>query len=242
MRVLVVQNFEGTGLGQLANALAEAGAEIDLRKAHRGEALPGSAEAHDAIVILGGGQNALDDDDFPYFPALLSLARDFHARGKSVIGICLGAQLLARAFGGSNQIGGANEFGWRQVTLTAAGSTDPVLGGMGPAFPIFQWHDDTFGMPAGATHLATSAVAPNQAFRLGRATYGIQFHFEAGVDLVREWNASFADHLGEHQPDWTIRFEAEAAIHAPLADPIGRAIARAWVATIASIASLPSVT
>lgn len=242
MRVLVVQNFDGTGLGQLAAALEEAGAEIDLRQAHLGQALPESAAAHDAVVILGGGQNALADEDYPYIPALLSLARDFHAVDKAVLGICLGAQVLARAFGGSNQIGGASEFGWCRVALTAAGTADPVLGGAGPAFPVFQWHDDTFGVPAGAAHLAASPVAASQAFRLGRATYGIQFHFEADAGMVRRWNAIFADDLRRHRPDWPARFEAEAAMHAPLADPVGLAIARAWVATIRRPSARPSVT
>ena len=112
MRVLVVQNYDNTSLGQVGTALAEAGAEIDVRRAHLGEALPDSADGHDAAVVLGGGQNALADADYPYFPRLLDLLRDFERRDRAVLGICLGSQIIARAFGGTNQIGGASEFGW----------------------------------------------------------------------------------------------------------------------------------
>ena len=102
MRVLVVQNYDDTGLGQVGAALDEAGAEIDIRNAHRGEALPENPEAHDALIVLGGGQNALDDASYPYFPALLELMRGFVDADKAVLGICLGSQLLARAYGGKN--------------------------------------------------------------------------------------------------------------------------------------------
>ncbi len=130
MRVLVVQNYDNTGLGQVGFALAEAGAELDLRVAHRGDSLPVDASGHDAAIILGGGQNALADADYPYIPALLDLIRDFDRRDRAMLGICLGSQLMARAFGGTNQIGGASEFGWQRVVLTEAAREDPVLGGL----------------------------------------------------------------------------------------------------------------
>lgn len=232
MRILVVQNYDNTGLGQVGAALAEAGAELDLRVAHRGDPLPADACGHDAAVILGGGQNALADDDYPYIPALLDLIRDFDRRDRAMLGICLGSQLMARAFGGTNQIGGASEFGWQKVGLTEAAREDPVLGRLPNEFSIFQWHDDTFTLPPDVAHLALSAVAANQAFRVGRAGYAVQFHFEADRRLVREWNGLFADYLAERQPDWTIRHAAEEARHGPEADAVGLAIARAWARQI----------
>lgn len=232
MRVLVVQNYDNTGLGQVGAALAEAGAELDLRVVHRGDPLPADASGHDAAVILGGGQNALADDDYPYIPALLGLLRDFHRRDRAMLGICLGSQLMARAFGGTNQIGGASEFGWQKVGLTEAAREDPVLGELPGEFSIFQWHDDTFTLPPDVAHLASSGVAANQAFRVGRAGYAVQFHFEADRRLVREWNGLFADYLAERHPDWAIRHAAEEARHGPEADAVGQAIARAWIRQI----------
>lgn len=232
MRVLVVQNFDNEGLGQIGAALVEAGADIDLRRPYKGDTLPQDSAAHDAMVMLGGAQNALDDELCPYFPDLLDLTRDFAGKDRSVLGICLGSQLLARAFGGQNQIGGATEFGWHQVSLTPAAKTDPVLATLPENFPIFEWHDDTFALPENAVRLAGSAVAENQAFRIGRAIYGFQFHFEADSPMVQDWSTSFAPLIAERHPDWNDRLDGEIARNGPDADAAGLAIARAWVATI----------
>lgn len=232
MRILVVQNYHNTGLGQVGTALAEVGAEIDTRLAHEGAALPGDAASHDALVVLGGAQNALDDAAYPYMPSLVELIRDFERRDKAVLGICLGSQLLARAFGGRNLIGTAPEFGWQDVSLTDDGRTDTVLGGLPGDFPIFQWHDDTFTLPAGAVRLAGNGAAENQAFRFGRAAYGIQFHFEADRGLVRAWSAAFSGWLAEHQPGWAERIDLEAERHGAAADAAGLHIAGAWVGIV----------
>ncbi|RWM15227.1 MAG: GMP synthase [Mesorhizobium sp.] len=232
MRVLVVQNFDSKGLGQIGAALVEAGADIDLRRPYRGETLPQDSDAHDAMVVLGGAQNALDDEICPYFPELLDLTRDFAGKDRAVLGICLGSQLVARAFGGENRIGGASEFGWHKVSLTPAAKADPVLAALPENFPIFEWHDDTFVLPENAVRLAGNEVAENQAFRIGRAVYGFQFHFEADRPMVRDWSRSFAPLIAERHPDWNDRLDDEMARNGPDADAAGLAIARAWVATI----------
>lgn len=239
MRVLVVQNFDDEGLGQLRVALAEASADIDLRRPYDGDILPVDASEHDAMIVLGGGQNALDDAICPYFPDLLALMRDFGDSGRAVLGICLGSQLLARAYGGVNVLRAASEFGWQTVSRTEEARLDPVLGVTPESFPTFQWHDDTFTLPPGATRLARNDTASNQAFRIGRAAYGIQFHFEADRSQVSRWNAVFADLLAEHQPGWASRHETEAARHGPGADAVGLALARAWVAAIPAGAVRP---
>jgi GMP synthase-like glutamine amidotransferase len=136
---------------------------------------------------------------------------------------------LARAFGGQNLIGAAPEFGWQEVALTEEAASDPVLSELPSSFPIFQWHDDTFTLPDCAVRLAANDATENQAFRVGRAAYGIQFHFEADRPLVRKWNERFADVIAERQPGWTERFPSEAERHGPVADDVGQRIARAWV-------------
>ncbi len=227
-RVLAVVNFEKTGLGLVGEALAEARITVDLVHAHDRQALPAHHGSHDGIVVLGGGQNALDDDGSPWFPPLLMLMRDFAEADKPVLGICLGAQLLARALGGENRIGGHTEFGWSDIALTEDGMADPLFAGLGGAFPIFQWHDDHFTLPPGAVRLAASPAAGNQAFRVGRNVYGTQFHFEADTRLVRQWNADFAGHIATHNPHWMERHADEEARHGASADNAGRAIAAAW--------------
>lgn len=232
MRVLIVENYDGTGLGNVGAALAEANAEIDLYRPYLGDALPTDTTGHDALVMFGGGQNALADDAYPYFPDLMKLIRTFTDRQQAVLGICLGSQLIARAFGGENHIGTAREFGWQTVSLAPEAKADAVLGDLPASFPTFQWHDDTFSLPGGAVRLAGNAVAENQAFRVGRATYGFQFHFEADQALVRQWSAKFGDLIAQKRPDWAETMEADAASFGATADERGIAIARAWVKAI----------
>lgn len=232
MRVLVVYNFDGGKLGQVGSALDEVGAEIESVRAHLGEALPQGPEGYDALVVLGGVQNALADDHCPWLPKLSGLMRAFGDSGRSVLGVCLGSQLLARAYGGQNIIGGASEFGWQQVDLTPEGADDPLFSGVPASFPIFQWHDDTFNLPQGIERLAGSSTVRNQAFRIGRATYGVQFHFEADRVLVEEWNRVFANWMAENRPGWLERHPVEAERLGPKSDTAGLAIARNWVRTI----------
>jgi GMP synthase-like glutamine amidotransferase len=232
MRVLVVENMAHSDLGQVGVALAEAGAEIDLRQPFTGQALPNGIQGHDALVVLGGEQSAVDDDIHPYLPDLARLMRAFADAGKSVLGICLGSQLLARAHGGDNLLGKTREFGWHGVELTAEGERDPVLSAAGSAFKSFEWHSDSFTLPAGAAHLATNPAVANQAFRVGRAAYGMQFHFEAGTPVVEGWNRTFETVINRLDPDWLQHYPQHAARHAQQADAAGLALARAWVATI----------
>lgn len=232
MRVLVVENYPNTTLGLVGEALGHAGAELDIARMHGGDRLPRSHAGYDGIVLLGGAQSALDDDTHPYLPDEAALARSFGAAEKPVLGICLGAQLVARAYGAHNILGRPIEFGWHPVRTTAAGRSDPVLSELGGEAPLFHWHVDTFTLPDGAVHLAESDATALQAFRIGKSVYGIQFHFEAGTELVQKWNRDFADEIAETAPDWPSRFPAEAAKHGAAADSAGRALARAWVSLL----------
>jgi GMP synthase (glutamine-hydrolysing) len=228
MRILIVENYPNAHAGLVGQALREAGARIEIRFTHRGEPLPAEPDGYDGLVVLGGEQNALADDAHSYLPALAALTRAFGERDKAVLGICLGAQLVARGHGATNLLGGPFEFGWGEVRPTAAAARDPVLSVIGDGAPLFHWHSDTFTLPPGAVHLATSDRTAHQAFRIGRAVYGIQFHFEADRTLVERWNVEFADQIAAHTPDWPERYPGEAARHAEAADAAGAAVARAW--------------
>ena len=232
MRVLVVENDKVTLLGQIGVALEEAGAVIDICRPHAGDAIPADDTAHDAIVVMGGPQNALDDECHGYLPALAALMRRFGDADKSVLGVCLGSQLLARAYGGENHIGTAPEFGWCTVALTKEGAADPFASAAAASFPIFEWHSDTFTLPEGAVRLASNGAVANQAFRLGRAVYGTQFHFEASRPVVDEWVATFPDQIATMAPEWFERRAELAAENGPSADATGLALARAWVGTV----------
>jgi GMP synthase-like glutamine amidotransferase len=199
---------------------------------HHGDGLPDNHGQFDGLILLGGAQSALDDADHPYLADEARLARGFGDAGKPVLGICLGAQLLARAYGAQNLLGRPIEFGWHEVRATEAGRADPVLAAIGERAPLFHWHLDTFTLPAGAVHLAESNATRLQAFRVGRAAYAIQFHFEAGTELVEEWSRVSRDEMMSAAPGWLDRHPAEAARHGAAADAAGRALARAWVALL----------
>ena len=231
MRVAIVENTVVTHHGQVGVALHEVAARIDVYKPWRDGVLPESGD-HDALVVLGGEQSALADTTHPYLPLLAQLMRDTGESGRAVLGICLGSQVMARGLGAQNVLGTASEFGWREVRLTGAGSDDPVLSHVPVSFPIFQWHADTFTLPPGAVHLAKSDGAMMQCIRTGRASYGMQFHFEASRALVADWTRTFPDAVERNEPGWTAAHPARAATLGAAADLHGLSIARAWVGLI----------
>lgn len=229
MSVLVIQNYLDLGLGQIEPLLIEAGFSIDLRHAYLGEALPRDDSDYQAMIVLGGEQNALADGACPYFPDLLNLIRAFGDKDKAVLGICLGSQLVARAYGGENILDRPMEFGWHEVRLTDDGKSDPVLAEAGLSFPIFHWHRDTFSLPEGAIHLAVSDMTVHQAYRIGRAVYGTQFHFEANSELVVEWSESLGDSITAFAPEWPAQLPANLQRSGIAADKAGAALAKAWI-------------
>ncbi|WP_028914099.1 type 1 glutamine amidotransferase [Pseudorhodobacter ferrugineus] len=232
MRVAIVENTGGTQHGQVGVALAEAGAIIDQYRPYLGQALPDRFDGVDALVVFGGEQCALADATHPYLRHLAGLMQQMVAADKAVLGICLGSQLMARGFGAKNHIGTAPEFGWVQIAPSDAAAKDPVLSGLAGGFTAFQWHSDTFDLPNGAIHLASSASVQNQAFRVGRAGYATQFHFEANQQVVASWINRFPSQIESMASDWIAQHEKHAALSGAAADAAGLAIARAFVAQI----------
>ena len=231
MRIAIVENTAITHHGQVGIALHEAGARIRQYRPFADGQLPDPG-SFDGLVVFGGEQSALSDRSHPYLPALAGLMAAQAAAGTAVLGICLGSQVLARGLGATNHLGTAPEFGWCEVALTKDGQADPVLGVLPGAFPIFEWHSDTFTLPEGAAHLAQSPTAPAQAYRYGRAGYGMQFHFEASRAVVADWTRTFPDRVERLEPGWTAALPRRCATEGADADGHGLAIARGWVAQV----------
>lgn len=229
MRVAIVENTRVTHHGQVGVALHEAGALVDLYRPWADGALP-QRGSFDALVSFGGEQSALDDGLHPYLPRLAALLAETAGAGVAVLGICLGAQVLARGLGAQNHLGTATEFGWCDVART--GAPDPVLDALPAEFPIFEWHSDTFTLPPGAVHLARSSRASVQCFRHGRAGYGMQFHFEASRAVVRDWARTFPEASERMRPGWLSDLPAHEVRQGVAADAHGLALARGWIAAI----------
>lgn len=170
----------------LRECLARHGWAFEVAPLYAGQALPSDPEAFSAILSMGGPMNAFEDAQYPFLKEETAFLQRALAREVPMLGVCLGAQMIARAAGARVVDSPAKEVGWSQVELTAQGMADPLWQGLEAQIPVFQWHQDMFEIPAGAQHLARSADCPNQAFRLGNA-WALQFHVEATGAMLEGW-------------------------------------------------------
>ena len=187
MRALVLQHVACEPPAVFEDVMVERGWKIRRVELDEGEPLPGNG--FDAIVAMGGPMSVVDELEHPWLVAEKALIRDAVGAGLPFWGSCLGVQLLASALGARVYSGPAPEVGILPVMLTPEGRSDPVFGGLPEAFPTLQWHGDTFDLPPGAALLASSPAYANQAFRVGRRAYGVQFHIEVTRGLSLEWSA-----------------------------------------------------
>ena len=204
MRVLVVQNAPADPPGRLGDWLTESGVDLDVRE---GSDLPTTVAGHSGLIVLGGPMNAYADDVAPWFPQLRALLREAVADEVPTLGICGGAQQLAVALGGRverNEEG--PELGAHLIAKRASAATDPLFGPLPITPDVIQWHYDAVTvLPPGAMQLASSPLCANQAFRLGRLAWGIQFHIETTPQIVRAWAAADADQLDGYDLDLILR-------------------------------------
>lgn len=190
-KVLLVVHQEHSATGRVGARLAALGHEIDLRRPCIGHDLPATLDGHDGVVMFGGPMSA-NDDHLPFIRAELDWLPGVVESGTPFLGICLGAQLLARAAGGA--VGphrdGWHEIGYYPITPTAAA---------GPLFEapmeVFHWHGEGIDLPPDATLLAEGEKFPTQAFRVGENAYGIQFHPEVTLEQMRLWATRGAHRL-----------------------------------------------
>lgn len=226
-RILVLQHHPAGTPGLVGAAITERGWGTTLLDATSGTTLPADALDHAGLVILGGDMNAYADEICPHFPALLDLARRFALVEKPVLGICLGGQLLARAFGAEVCLGAAPEFGVTPLQALPAAATDPLLAGAPAPHLAMQWHDDTFELPAGAVPLLASEGCTNQAFRIGASIWGFQCHFETDVGMIRAWGRERA--RAEGNPARIEQADRDAASVGAAAEAFGRHVAARWL-------------
>ncbi|MGD0839282.1 MAG: gamma-glutamyl-gamma-aminobutyrate hydrolase family protein [Polyangia bacterium] len=203
-RAIILQHMQRESAGSIAEACARRGLTVEVRNLDEGARVPESCDAlKGAVVIVMGGSMGVADVGDPRYPFLERelhfLRRALEAR-QPVLGVCLGAQLLAAAAGSrvypNRSVDGspALEVGFGEVRLVGGGS-EPALAGLGERLLVLHWHGDTFDLPPSAIRLAQSERCANQAFRIGSHAYGLQFHVETDAATVRRWakeDAEFA--------------------------------------------------
>ncbi len=232
MRILVIQNDRLGPAGVLGEVAARRGAELVTVLGWGGDpvpAAPNDQDGYDGLIVLGGAMGANDADAHPYLDDVFPLIRAFAAAGRPVLGVCLGAQMIARAYGAPVMRMARREIGFTRLALTAAAAADPLLAGLAPEHQIMQSHDDTFELPDGAVALMTGAAVPNQAYRVGELVYGFQCHLEVRPAIIRDWIGVMPAAVKAAHPEFFGAVDDHIARHIDAAVAFGETVADRWL-------------
>jgi GMP synthase-like glutamine amidotransferase len=184
MKVLAFRHVPFEDLGLIASVLAHRHIDVDYADLYKADAALPDIAKYDGLIFLGGPMSV--NDDLPYLARELELIRQAEARRQPVLGICLGAQLIARALGATVRRNSAKEIGWYGLRFTEAARADRLFQGL-TTETVFHWHGETFDLPPGAELLASSELCRNQAFRVDESVYGLQFHLEVTPAIIADW-------------------------------------------------------
>jgi len=189
MNVMVIMHDPAEGPGTIEDYLLFKKVDIHTVGLYDHDLLPQALDDYGAIITMGGPMNAYEDEKYPFLRDEANFLKLTIDRGVPVLGICLGAQMIARSCGASVYKSSQKEVGWSEVSLTDTGKKDMLFRGFSETLPVFQWHEDTFELPVGGQLLATSSTGLNQAFRYSNA-YGLQFHVEVTPRILSDWFGS----------------------------------------------------
>ena len=223
---VILQHLDREGPGFIADLCVERGLAVKIVRLDLGARVPSSLDEGDVLVVMGGSMGVSDAGDarYPFLGREIDLLRGVLAKRQAVLGVCLGAQLVARAAGSrvypnqrtdaSGRVRALREVGFGEVRLLDS-DAEPALAGLGARIPVLHWHGDTFDLPVGAVRLAESDACANQAFRTGQRAFGLQFHVETDAEQVRIWareDSAFAESaLGPEGPAAIIAMSESAA-------------------------------
>jgi len=190
VNVLIVKNIAAEGPGTIGDHLRSQGLPSTVIDLRRGDSLP-DLGSFSHLVIMGGPMAVYEMHLHQHLKNEALLIEQAIKAGKRVLGVCLGAQMIAHVLGARVYAGGQQEIGWYEVELSDAARQDPAMARLAmqgrQAAEVFQWHGDTFDLPDGAVRLASSSLYQNQAFRYSDRVYALQFHIEVTPSIVSGW-------------------------------------------------------
>lgn len=230
-KVKVIQHIACETLGIIAPVLEKAGIAYQYIQPFAGGSVPKSLFEDDGLIIMGGPMGVGEEKQFPYLLDEMLLIENTVSKGKPVLGICLGSQLIATVLGVKVSKGHQKEIGWHKVRLTDFASTDMLLSNISCKFQALHWHGDVFDLPREATPLAFSERTANQAFRYGQNIYGILFHMEVTRQQIAKMVTTFKDELCEAGIDGETILEETSNYIAKLHE-IGDCVFQRWTSLI----------
>jgi len=231
-KVLVLQSDVLSHAALVGDRLAERGIELAVRRCDLGEPISDADRAADGLLILGGPQSLLDDRHAGLTATMTRTVRAFHDADKPILGVCLGIQVIAKAFDAPVRRARELQFGFLPVRFRETAADDPLLRSHVPEKRVFCWHEDCADLPDGAVHLAETDDVPNYGFRLGRSTYGFQCHFEVTRDslarMLERGSHFVPKNLGARGERMIAEIGDEIETHLDGATGFGRAVTDAW--------------
>lgn len=230
MKILALVNGDGGGpslFGEVMESRGDSVVEVQVHKQERPERPPSD---YDAVLVLGGTAHPYEDEAHPWLVPEVEYLERILDVGVPALGVCLGAELFARAAGGRVERAREPEIGWFPVELTAAAANDLVFSALPSRFDSFQWHEYAAGVPPGGIELARNEIGP-QAYRLGNAVWGVQFHPEVRLDQLVGWIRSY----GAEAPVPPEPFVAAAERHIGTWNELGRQLCTRFLDTAAKL-------
>lgn len=192
MRIHSLQHVPFEDIGSMANDFRARGYTLSSTHWYRGDAAP-SVNGFDALIVMGGPMGIYDEVIYPWLADEKALIKEAISAGKIVLGICLGAQLIADVLGGKVTRNAHKEVGWLPIAINPAAAAHPIAQVFTRYPTVFHWHGDTFALPPGAIHLASSEGCANQAYVFQDSVYGFQFHLETTPTSAR----ALIEHCGD---------------------------------------------
>jgi len=193
--ILILQHVSSEGPGLIGKVAQNMGYSLRIIRLFKGESIPSAPRTFSALIVMGGPMGVYDEAEYPFIKDELTIIEAAFKASVPVFGVCLGAQLMARAAGAKVKSGRKKEIGFYNIRLTQAGLSDALLMGLPEEFKVFQWHGDTFSIPGGAKNLAFSEAFEHQLLKVGTNSYGLQFHIEVTEAMVRGFLAEGREEL-----------------------------------------------